>query len=119
MKVIIRVWRDDLPHEPLDGMPLETILEYDGFNEPEVQGHDIPIERCKYDTFHKQLEVYLDKMPARIDADPRWQTLHLLQAERLEFNPVAHTLLEADKGKGVILWTNPNLTIEGVTNGKD
>ncbi len=111
MKVIIRVWELDKPHEPLDGMPMTTILEYDGFDEPEVVGHDILIERCKYDMLPKRLIIYLDEYPARIDADPRCKTLHLMHANRVRFYPEAHTTLDSDKGKGIILWTNPNIKV--------
>ena len=58
MKVIISVWEAGKPHEPLDGMPVATILEYNQFDEPEVIGHDVPIERCRYDTFSKILIIY-------------------------------------------------------------
>ncbi len=113
MKVIIRVWLPDKPHELTDGMPTDTILEYDEFDEPEVIGHDILIERCRYDTLFKCLRIYLDEYPARIDADPRYKTLHILHADRASYHPdYAYTTLDSDKGKGIILWTKPNITVE-------
>jgi len=115
MKVIIRVWEADKPHEPLDGMPITTILEYDKFDEPEVIGLGIPIERCQYDTLHKNLIVYLDEFPARVDADPRFKAIRLMHKDRVHFNPDAYTILDADKGKGIILWTNPNKVITEVS----
>lgn len=110
MKVIINVWNLDKPHELLSGMPMTTILEYDEFDEPEVVGHDILIERCKYDTLHKELVIHLDEFPARIDADPRFKVIHLMHKDRIHFRPNAYTLL--DNGKGIILWTNPNIEVE-------
>lgn len=115
MKVIIRVWEADKPHESLDGMPMTTILEYDGFDEPKVIGNGTLIERCTYDTFHKALIIYLDEFPARVDADPRFKTIHLMHKDRVRFNPDAFTTLDADKGKGIILWTNPNEVIVEVS----
>ncbi len=108
MKVIIRVWEADKPHEATQGMPMTTILEYDQFDEPEVVGYDILIERCKYDTYRKELIVYLDEFPARVDADPRMEKLRLLNTKSASWYKDAYTTLDADKGKGIILWTNPN-----------
>jgi len=108
MKVVIRVWLPDKPHKPHDGMPMTTILEHNQFNNPEIIGLGIPIERCKYNIITKALEIYLDEYPARIDADLRFEILHLLHADRVQYRPEAYTILDADKGKGIILWTNPH-----------
>ena len=112
MKVIIRVWEPDKPHEPLDGMPMTTILEYDGFKYPEVVGHNVPIERCRFDDYPDTLIVYLDEFPARIDADPRYEIIHLIHKDRVQFHPDAYTTLDSDKGRGIILWINPNIKVE-------
>ncbi len=115
MKVIIRVWEPEKPHDPHEGMPMTTIVEYDQFEEPEVIGHDILIERCKYDALMKTLIVYLDKFPARVDADPHFEELHLLAAKEAQLHPEGYTLLDADRGKGIILWTNPNNVVAEVS----
>ncbi len=106
MKVIIKVWEHNKKHDPLDGMPQTMILEYDKFNNPKVIGLDVPIERCVYDKFFNCLEVSLDVFPARIDADPHYENINLLSEERATCHPEAYTLLDQDKGKGLILWTN-------------
>ncbi len=100
MKVKIIVWNDDAGK-----MEQDTILQYDDFKYPEVIGYDVPIERCKYDSLFNYLNVYLDEYPARIDADPRYQTINLLSRERAAHYPNGHTLLDIDRGKGIILWT--------------
>ncbi len=112
MKVEIIVWDLDKPHDIKEGMPMTTILEYDEFKYPEIEGHGVPIERCKFDDFPACLKVYLDEYPARIDADPHFQTLHLIHKDMVEFHPDAYTILDRDKGKGIILWTNPNIEVE-------
>ncbi len=105
MKVIIRVWE---PHESSERMSFTTILEYDGFDSPEVIGHDVLIERLRYDEYDRVLHIWLAEYPARIDADPRYRLLHILHKDTAQYYPVGYTLLEADRGKGTILWTNPN-----------
>ncbi len=110
MKVIIRVWDLDKPHELHDGMPQTTILEYDNFKAPAVVGLGIPIERCKFE--YECLIVHLDEYPARIDADSIFEIIHLLNEDRAQYYPQAYTLLDKDKGKGIILWTNPNIKVE-------
>jgi hypothetical protein len=100
VKVIINVWLPDKPHDPLDGMPKDTILEYDGFKYPEVEAHGVKIERCHLDNLPCDcLKVFLDEYPARIDADPTFQTIHLLDKSGAEYYSEAYTILSKDKGK--------------------
>jgi len=106
MKVIIKVWEPDKPHELHGGMPSLIILEYDKFGSPEVIGHDVPIERCIYSNGY--LKVCLDKSPTRIDADPTFEAIHLLNEDMAQYYSHAYTILEKDEDKGIILWTNPN-----------
>jgi len=110
MNIVINVWELDKTHDPSEGMPITTILEYDKFNEPKVVGHGVPIERCKHED--DCLTVCLDTYPARIDTDPRFQTINLLCKRRAESYPNGYTLLDCDKGKGRILWTNPEIIVK-------
>ncbi len=103
MKVKIIVWIE----KPNDGFGLDTITEYDGFRNPEVVGLRFPIERCTCDNIDNCLKVYLAKYPARVDADPRFQIIHLLDSNSAEYYTEAYTLLDQDKGQGIILWTRP------------
>ena len=104
MKVTIKVWDRYKPHGTLDGMPCTTILEYDKFNKPEVVGHGVPIERCVYNKIFDCLEVSLDEYPARIDADPRFESIDLLSKDRAVHFPDGYTTLDIDKGKGIVLY---------------
>ncbi len=71
----------------------------------EVTPHGADIDRVAIegDTF----KVYLNcEHPVfRIDYDPTFRTIHLLDETSASYHKEAYTILSSDKGKGIILWT--------------
>ena len=106
MKVEIRVWVKD---EATGEYSQDTITKVDHFKTPHVVGHGIPIERCAYEG--SVLIVHLADYPTRIDTDPNFSIIHLLNKGCAEWHPLGYTLLKSDEGKGDILWANNRIEV--------
>jgi len=89
MKTSIYVWEPDKPHKLQEGTPMTKLVEQD--NCCEVTGLGIEIEGVIVHS--DNIWVYLNNYPERIDYDPRFHNLYLLDKQHTEINPEPYSRL--------------------------